>query len=593
MLDLLQSAAAGISVLSIVGALLAIISVWLVGRLLVGRDLPDLVTFGAGWGLAVLAMTVLGTMGDGSLALLLPLIWGGAAVSLVREIHGRRIPSGVMALVLVLPLAVLVSGRIASEWDEFSHWLHAFRYLDSFATLPGKGRPPIESCCAAYPYGWPLLGWLSSRLFGFSEAVPGLLNLFQLALCGDLLARIMAQGEKPGWGHQAWGVLLVTVLGTTFVPKLVFTAYADVATSAMVLAGIWLVWRLTETPSWRLSLALGLCCAALVAQKPANLVLVVLVLGCGCALLLRGWALPRRGAVLGVFFAAIPVLMVWSLWRHFVAGNLAGEELLIQPFARWNLQSLGPILAGMAEVAGNKGGYFGMMAVTVVWAVIGVFRPMGDNGRLVRAVALIFCGYNGFLYFTYVAVFLREDGERVASFWRYNTHLGLLTALMVAVVLVSLRCRFAVIARAAAWSALPVILVVVAPVVGVRYIRFDLEPAKVFLRQTLQQVRSLGVRDVALIDPRGSGLSHVMASYEWNGTPKLAVYTTGFDAFTAGQYKGVADKASHVLVVSWNDPVAAAFPELTPGPHAVLSTRDGQVLARFPYPGNREPKVYP
>lgn len=150
-------------------------------------------------------MTVLGTMGDGSLVLLPYLIWALAALALGLEIRARRLPTGWMSLVLVLPLALLISGRIASEWDEFSHWLHAFRYLDAFATLPGKGRPAIESCCAAYPYGWPLLGWLSSRLIGFSEAVPGLLNLFQLALCAELLARILAAGDKPGWGHHAWG----------------------------------------------------------------------------------------------------------------------------------------------------------------------------------------------------------------------------------------------------------------------------------------------------------------------------------------------------------------------------------------------------
>lgn len=593
MLDLLQSAFAGISLLPVVGALAAIAQLWLVGRLLVGAQLPDLITFGAGWGVAVLAMTVLGTMGDGSLALLPPLIWILAAMSLVLEIRARRLPAGWMSLVLVLPLALLISGRIASEWDEFSHWLHAFRYLDAFETLPGKGRPAMESCCAAYPYGWPLLGWLSSRLIGFSEAVPGLLNLLQLALCAELLARILAAGEKPGWGHHAWGALLVTALGTTFVPKLVFTAYADVPTSAMVLACIWLVWRHAEMVSWRGVVALGLCGAALVAQKPANLVLMVLVMGAGGVLLLRGWRLPSWRSILGLVVAAGPVLLVWLLWRQFVAANLAGEELIIRPYAQWNLQSLAGILLGMLDVARNKGGYFGVMLVAVVWFVFAIFKKVSDYDRLIRGIAAIFIGYNAFLYFTYVAVFLREDGERVASFWRYNTHLGLLTALMIALVLVALRQRRPVIGRGLAFAVVPVVLIVAAPLLGIRHIRFDLEPAKLFLRQTLDQVAALGRESVVLVDPRGTGLSHVMASYQWNGTPILAFYTTGFDSYDAVRYRQRAEKGERLLIVSWNEEVIRAFPGLPAGPRAVLADRQGKVLATYDYPDNREPKVYP
>lgn len=593
MLDLLQSAFAGISLLPVLGALAAIAQLWLVGRLLVGTQLPDLITFGAGWGAAVLAMTVLGTMGDGSLVLLPYLIGISAAISLGLEIRARRLPAGWMSLVLVLPLALLISGRIASEWDEFSHWLHAFRYLDAFATLPGKGRPAIESCCAAYPYGWPLLGWLSSRLVGFSEAVPGLLNLFQLALCAELLARILAADDKPGWGHHAWGALLVTALGTTFVPKLVFTAYADVPTSAMVLACIWLVWRHAEMVSWRGVIALGLCGAALVAQKPANLVLMVLVMGAGGVLLLRGWSLPSWRAILGLVVAAGPVLLVWLLWRQFVAVNLAGEELIIRPYGQWNLQSLASIILGMLDVARNKGGYFGVMLVAVLWSVFAAFKKVSDYDRLIRGIAAIFIGYNAFLYFTYVAVFLREDGERVASFWRYNTHLGLLTALMIALVLAALRQRRPVIGRGLALAAVPVALIVVAPLLGIRHIRFDLEPAKLFLRQTLDQVAALGRESVVLVDPRGTGLSHVMASYQWNGTPMLALYTTGFDSYDAVQHRQRAEKGERLLIVSWNEEVAQAFPGLPAGPRAVLADRHGKVLATYGYPDNREPKVYP
>lgn len=591
MLDLLRSAVVGIDLLPILGALSGVVQLWLVGRLLVGRDLPDLVSFGAGWGLAVVLMTVLGTQGDGSLALLPPVLWGLALLSVVLEVRRRELAVGWMTLVLAVPLALLVSGRVASEWDEFSHWLHAFRYLDAYQTLPGKGRPSIESCCAAYPYGWPLLGWLSSRLVGFSEAVPGLLNLFQLALCGDLLARILARGDRPGWGHMAWGLLLVTLLGTTFVPKLVFTAYADVPTAAMMLAMVWCGWRLSEAGGWRLALALALCGAVLVAQKPSNLVLVVLAFG-GIGLLVLGRDMLPKLAML--LLATLPALVTWWLWRSYVGANLAGEEMSLRPLSLWYFDNLGVVAQGMLDVASNKGGYFGFMLAACVVACVGLVKPMGEAGRLVRLVALVFLGYNAFLMLAYIAIFEKGEGERVASYWRYNTHLGLLTALFAALALAWLaeRWRHRNFVR---WlPALGIALIVAGPFAGIRHIRFDQEAGKVFLRGMLQAVNDRDVPGIALVDATGSGLSHVMASYEWDGSPKLTVYTTGFDDFTPQAYVARVAAASHLLVVSWNDAVAQAFPALPRGAHAVLAEKDsGKVLATFPYPPQMAGKPIP
>lgn len=594
MWDLLHSAMTGVSLVPVVGSLASIVVLWLVGRLLVGRDLPALVTFGAGWGLAVLAMTVLGTQGDGSFGLLAWVLWTLAGLSLLMELRQRQIPPVWMALVLSLPLALLISGRIASEWDEFSHWLHAFRYLDAYQTLPGKGRPSIESCCAAYPYGWPLLGWLSSRLIGFSEAVPGLLNLFQLALCGDLLACILAKNENPRWRHQAWGLLLVTLLGTTFVPKLVFTAYADVPTAAMMLAMVWLVAQDEQKLSFRGWLALGLCGATLVSMKPSNLVLAVMVFGVGAVLALRlSWRhMGLRFLRLGLAF--VPVAVTWLIWRHFVGANLSGEELVIRPWGQWNLGLWADILLGMLDVASNKGGYFGIMALTLLWWAASLFRPSLKAAHLAQGVALVFIGYNAFLYFTYLAVFLPEDAHRVASYWRYNTHLGLLTALIVCIVYREFGARLPI---RSSWgrpvTAIVLVLLIFGPYVAVRHIRFDLLSAKLFLRQTFDQVAAIEKRAIVILDPKGSGLSHVMASYHWDGHPKVASFTTAFDGDDLPRYRMMFDKGSVVLVLSWSDAVKALLPGLAPGNDAVLAEKDGTVLARYPYPGNIEPKVYP
>lgn len=596
MLDILLTAVTGIAPLAVAGPLAVIASLWLLGRLVAGRDLPDLATVCVGWGAAVLAMTLLGTVFGRPLWPLLPALGAAAAFSAWREARARKAPDALRAVVLVLPLALLVSGRSASEWDEFSHWMAAFRYLHDFALLPAKGAPAIESCCAAYPYGWPLLGMLASRLVGFSEGIPGVVNVLLLALAGDLVARALAGDRRPGWSEAGWGVLLVSLLGTTFVTKLAFTAYADVSTGVTLLAAVWVGWRLAERCDLGHALCFGLVGAALVAQKPSNLVLYVLALGAAALLVLRLRARSLgRGDLVAAILAVAPVLLAWAAWRAHVQAHLSGEEqLVVRPFAEWNLHLAGAVLAGMAEVASNKGGYFGVMLATTAIGLAALVRPSGPGLRLALMVAAAFLGYNAFLFFSYVAIFLPADAERVASFWRYNTHLGLLASLMVALGAGHLLRRSE---RAARWAGkaawLPLVLALAGPVAAVKSVRFDLDPAKRFLRGMLAQVPAAGASSICLIDPRGSGLSHVMASYEWRGQPAMTRYTTGFMTMTPDGLRDWCRAASHLLVVSWDATVTAAWPALSAGPHAVLAEREGRVLATWPYPGNREPKAYP
>jgi hypothetical protein len=143
-----------------------------------------------------------------------------------------------MVLALLSPLLLLLSDRHGSEWDEFSHWLHAFRYLASYHRLPGGAdAPAMASCCAAYPYAWPMVGEAAMALIGFSEAIPALLNTVVLGLFALLLGRLAAEAAgigRPGIGLWAAALLFATLLSPSFVPKLAFSAYADVVTAFLV-----------------------------------------------------------------------------------------------------------------------------------------------------------------------------------------------------------------------------------------------------------------------------------------------------------------------------------------------------------------------
>ena len=74
--------------------------------------------------------------------------------------------------------------------------------------------------------------------------------------------------QMKGWFAAAVGLLGVTVLSTTFVQKLVFTAYADTATAVLMGALGVLVWRILNdlaegagnslTLAWQFALACAL-----------------------------------------------------------------------------------------------------------------------------------------------------------------------------------------------------------------------------------------------------------------------------------------------------------------------------------------------
>jgi len=585
------------------GALGAVVALFLVGRLLVPREVPDIVALTAGWGFTVLAMTAVGTF---FAAPLWPVEVGVAVLaagSLAREIRARVLPEFWRSGLLALPLLIVVSGMHASQWDEFSHWLHAIRYLTEHGSLPGSGGREIHSCCAAYPYGWPFFVTLGNRLSGgFGESMPSLINVFLLSLTGGLFARILSGDVKAGWGAHALGVLLATVLCATFVPKLVFTAYADVATGVLVGTLGWIAWRMIEADDTcpRICLAFGLIGVALVGAKPANLLLFVFITGglILATLRMRSRSLGGRD-LMGLAVAVIPPLLAWLMWRVHVVDNLELRELSIRPFETWNLALVSDILVRMGLIASKKGAYFGIMVLFSGLGLLALFRPTTPLRRLAIVGGGIFLGYQGFLLFAYVAVFSEYDALRAASYWRYNTHLGWLASLFVAV---AVRAIYDLRPGVRSWLPrvgwLPIGLILLAPIVLIEKVRFDLDSQKDFVRQAARNVKTLVPTDadIFIVDPLGSGLANVMARYEWQGTPRLSAVTDAFTPLTEAQMRKAAASADYILVLSINEAASKVF-SLHRQPAGFLIKSEARLrflpIERWPFPGGKVPDAYP
>ncbi|EME67789.1 hypothetical protein H261_21718 [Paramagnetospirillum caucaseum] len=582
----------------VVASLTAVAVLAFVGRFLLSRAEPA-PAFAAGMGFLVLISTAIGVGGlDLRLALFLAAAAALATLARDRRNLGGWARTALPVTLIAVPLLLLLSDRRGSEWDEFSHWLHAFRYVRETFILPGgPSAPPMPSCCTAYPYGWPMAGLAAMVLSGFSEAVPALLNTLLLVLFAVTLISL-ARREAAGTvtlPMAAMGFLAATAFSPTFVHKLVFSAYADVATAFLVAMLVLMGERITGSEDngerGRWSLAFGLAGVALMGVKPGNAALFGCILG-GSALL----ALRRGGLRALLRMHWLPMILLPALcsglWRWHVDQYLAGREMVILPREHWHVAQIPQILLAMADVASNKGGHFGLSLVMVVLGIRGFIRDRSLFDRLCALAAMLFLGYNLFLLVTYVVVFGDYEALHVASYWRYNTHLGL--AMMLPAAVLAGRGLGAVAhTRPIRWlGRAAVVLTLAVPVILASQIRFDHDLTKPFLRQSLHAAGAampMGAR-ATVIDPSGSGLSGVMATYEWSGRVKMVSYLS---AFSRADLSIVLkqQEADWAFVYS-----GQARMGLEPVSAALLLHREGtvwNVVEHFPYPGGITPERWP
>lgn len=524
-----------------------------------------------GWALVSAVLTTAG--GLFHLPLVLP-AWGalvacfGAAVVLFRREQRRPSPLVLKGLVLLLPLLVLASARSASEWDEFSHWAGAIRYLVEHHVLPDPTRPPTSAQFPGYPFAYPMLGYLAGLLAGrFLEAAGGVFNVLFLFAYGLLAVRLAWAGagrdDAPpaGWGAAALAVLAGTALNPTFVQKVVLTSYADVTTAvAAAIAGV-LGWRLVgalaeDRPDAARALAwqFGLVAMVLINIKQVNLVLLVSIL---TGIALAAWRDPA--VRLAALFRLLPLMVlpagaIYLVWRYHVGAHVGGSgEAKLMPPSEWLFGLIPEVLARMASIASKKGVYFGIMLAAVALAVKALFRFRGAFDRLALVVGCAFLGYNAFLLLAYIASMGKFDALRAASYWRYNMHLGLLAAAFAAFAAGALWRRFL---GERPWpkaaSALAVALVLALPFAFAPKLRFDLEPPKPHFRAVAAAVAALVPKTARLLvlDPGGSGESGVITAYHLDASGGRVSFISAFSGLTEKQFaQSVGASAPDYLLV--------------------------------------------
>ena len=574
-----------------VSALGAVLVLWAalsaLGGLLAGRERMAEGDALYGWAAVSFIVTALGVLISVPFTYV---AWGLLAVALAAIVVRVRREGGIFsgpairAALVAAPLFVIASALEPSQWDEFSHWLPASRFLFLTDGFPAAGNPVTGTqMLYAYPYGWPLLTYMASRIGGhFVENAGALLNLFLLLSFGLMAVRVALSGagredaKGRGWALAAVAALAGTLFNPTFSQKVVLTAYADTATAVAVAFGAVLGWRMLGALAGgeagrarRLAWQFGLAMVVLVGIKQVNLTLfVILVLAVGLAGL-RDPAVPWRGLVRQLPAAVVPGLAAYGLWRYHVATALAdpvlfpAAEATLMPLADWNVGLVPQILLQMLVIAGKKGVFFGVMAVAVFCAARGLVRFRGPFDRLAIVVAGTFLGYNAFLLFVYVASFGAVDALRAVSYWRYTMHVGLLAGVFGAYAAGAMWRRFpAPRRRAAGLGGLAVVIAVGAPLAFPHKLRIDLEPPKPHFGAIARSLEGILPRETPLfiLDPLGTGESAVITRYRLNRftVPYFSAFH-GNSAEAMGQFAAQLGPGGRLLVHSVTPPARRAL----------------------------------
>ena len=484
---------------------------------------------------------------------------------------GHLVPAGTnRVIILALPLLVLVSGMVGSQWDEFSNWLTTPKLLLEIHAFPTEENAHRGGNLIANPFGWHYINYMASSIGGqFIENAGALTNVLILLTFSFVSIRLIRTGmghehddSNPSWKLCAIGVLSTTLLSTTFAQKVVLTAYVDVSTAALTGLAAVIGWHMLgalsdgrRRESLQFALQLGLLMALLVNLKQSTLAMAVIITG---ALLLAGLRDPKVKIFDLIFLLpriVIPAVIIYLAWRYYVLQELTGKEMLILPYSSWAIEYIPQILQKMLVVLSKKGAYLLLLLVVIGFGVRGMAYYRTPFDRFAIIAAAIFIGHNAFLLFSYVAAFGKTDALKVSSYWRYNMQLGMVgvafSAYGAGILWQKYRTRWQ-------WpnnlSWLPVVLIILAPFIFANKLRFDRFQPVSHYRAVAKDLKGLLTKEdtLSVIDPQGSGESAVIARYELGGDRIYRSYLSVFHPLKKEDFRSFLNKQnnSHLLVHS-------------------------------------------
>jgi len=507
------------------------------GALFIGKDRLIEANVIFGWAIVSGLFTIVGVLMRAPFLYISILLALFSLIGIYRSFKYDQkifIPGIWRVFILALPLLWIGGAMEPSQWDEFSHWLPASKYLLALNGFPNNELPYLGAFMfPAYPFGWPILTYLAGLVAGkFLDNVSSTINVLLLLSFSTFALRtaLRVSGrvvqDEIRWVFAAFIVLFATLFNPTFIQKIVLTAYSDVSTSVVTGFSVLLGYYFLESLAGRVKISplsiaaqFGLILSLLINVRQTNLVLFVIIVFAVLVLVLRD-----RDIRIGSFFKLVPIVVipatiVYLAWRYHVTvslGKISGAEARLLPFEAWNIKEIPAIIAQMGVVAFKKIGFFAPMLIACVFAVRGIFRFKTTFDRISVLVAILFLGYTSFLLLMYVGHFGRSSALSVISFWRYSTHNG-----MVAVAFISIGILYFAKTRLRKesinqWAkSLAIVSVLILPFGMAHKLRFDLEPPKPHFTRVAKEIAASVDRDtgVYIFDPLGTGESGLITRY--------------------------------------------------------------------------------
>ena len=599
-------------------ALASIMAVWLgftsIGAYIGGSNRFQEATPFLGWAFISFIFTIGGVFTSISFTTmtiplaLLAIIFG----VLTYRRDGSILPPGFTRIViLTLPILILVSAMVGSQWDEFTDWLLTPRQLLENDHFPNKTNKSLSGALAAYPFNWHFVTFLASRFTGHLEESAGaLFNILLLLSFGLYLARMIKDKinfydnitvSKPSWSLCALGALLTTAFNPTFAQKVVLTSYADVSVAVAVGFAVSIGWQILNAISENhkenariLSFQLGLLFIVLINLKQVTFVLFILIAGATVITAARDPKIKMRDLFSLLPIIIIPALVVYLTWRYHVALQLEGKEFSIRPPAEWYIAEIPQILLRMLLVLTKKGLYLFIFICVVFFAIGSLFRLRTSFDRLALMVGIVMLGYNAFLLFSYVSAFGKSDALRAASLWRYNMHLGPIAILFYVYGLIYFfkRNLFIFLERQVTKNTL-IILIVITPFIFAEKMRFDRAKHVPFFRSIGAELNQFlkDENSLIVIDPKGSGESAAVTRFQLNSRGIYKNYISLHQKPTLAHFIKIfeSDTYSHALVHSINSDLQKGLGQKLEKNYSYLLSKEQNTwttIKRWPTPEN-------
>ena len=571
------------------------------GAAVVGSRMPPEVQIGAGWGTLCLLFTAWGVLVPFTLA-----VPAAAYVALALSVlaFGRRRPRAAAwktlgrLTLLALPFWLVTAPIQPSQPDTWLNLLPNAVYLVDWGRLPTALSPPSHSFLPAAPYNTQFLSYIGGLMWlDYPASGMSLTNVLLLLATGLLFARAvflpsLTYDAVLPWGAIAGGMVIATLLNPGFVPRYHLSAYGETALAVTVVITAWLLISAQgeiaagRYPSGAMP-AVALILVAMINTKQSGIGLVVASVG---AALLTSWLETGswpRAMLRFLGLAILPSLGLYALWRYHV--SVAGvDELKPLPLGQWNWVELPAIVASIVAEIAEKPVYFGCTAAALAaWPVLLRQQGWTSTTRLLAYHAALLVLYNGFLMFTYLALFPSEMSVEAHSFFRYNTHLSLVLSLCLALAARELGVgRWLVGRRAQVAGLLALATTLLAPLGYAYRLRFDLDMPQPLVRSLAANVKPFlkdGDRLALLLPGDNSSVATMISGVLTETAPRRGLDLLRRSTADAATLEEAARLGYRLALVSC---VPEGWEDLPPN-QAVLLRREAngwRLLAAWSYP---------